>query len=125
MSSTIDSILNTSIMSQVSNTNDPLPYLQPTLSLSKTTTKQHNNNNNNTNQAKAMLSAGEGMLKYARQAVKGMGQDGRFFRDSKRGASYAGSPLPPALAHFRTLLSSQFFPYHPAPPSPPFPRRGG
>jgi hypothetical protein len=32
------------------------------------------------------MAAGEGALKMARQAVKGMGQDGRFFRDSKRGA---------------------------------------
>lgn len=52
MASTLDNILNTSIMSQ----------------------------------AKAMLSGAEGMLKMARNAVKGMGQDGRFFRDSKRGA---------------------------------------
>lgn len=33
-----------------------------------------------------MVAAGESALKMARQAVKGMGQDGRFFRDSKRGA---------------------------------------
>ena len=37
-------------------------------------------------QARAIMAAGEGALKMARQAVKGMGQDGRFFRDSKRGA---------------------------------------
>lgn len=32
-----------------------------------------------------MMQMGQDVMKYARQAVKGMGQDARFFRDSKKG----------------------------------------
>lgn len=32
-----------------------------------------------------MVQMGQDVVKMARQAVKGMGQDARFFRDSKRG----------------------------------------
>jgi hypothetical protein len=34
----------------------------------------------------SVLSMGADAVKFARQAVKGMGQDARFFRDSKKGA---------------------------------------
>jgi hypothetical protein len=32
-----------------------------------------------------MMQMGQDVMKFARQAVKGMGQDARFFRDSKKG----------------------------------------
>jgi hypothetical protein len=45
----------------------------------------------------SVLSMGADAVKFARQAVKGMGQDARFFRDSKKGAlsSFFGVNLIP------------------------------
>jgi hypothetical protein len=52
-----------------------------------------------------VVQMGQDVMKMARQAVKGMGQDARFFRDSKRGEcggrrapapAPAGAPAHPA-----------------------------
>ncbi len=67
-----------------------------------------------------MMSMGQDVMKYARQAVKGMGQDARFFRDSKKGSykkklfctqrknkcKSSFSPPPPTLTHTHAHLAT-------------------
>jgi hypothetical protein len=55
-----------------------------------------------------MMAMGQDVMKYARQAVKGMGQDARFFRDSKKGEDENGRAREEAGGRRLTRMTPSF-----------------